>query len=163
MISVKTTVKEIKKQAQGLDDLANATKYLQSHMAMVGVPQESNSTNGSGNITNAELLFIHDHGSPKRGIPARPVLEPAIDGVQDQISEMLMEAMKAALDGSEGGAASALEKAGQYGENAAKAYFTGANGWTPLKEATIKEKGSSQPLIDTGSMRSSITHVIEEI
>lgn len=31
----------------------------------------------------------------------------------------------------------------------------------PLSEATIKRKGSSVPLIDTGQLRSSITHVVE--
>lgn len=34
--------------------------------------------------------------------------------------------------------------------------------WPPLKPETIKRKRSSKPLIDTGRLRNSITHKIEE-
>ena len=34
---------------------------------------------GAGAVNNAELLFIHTKGSPLRKIPARPVLQPAVE------------------------------------------------------------------------------------
>lgn len=34
--------------------------------------------------------------------------------------------------------------------------------WPPLKPETVKRKKSSKPLIDTGRLRNSITHKIEE-
>lgn len=33
--------------------------------------------------------------------------------------------------------------------------------WPPLKPETVKRKGSSKPLIDTGKLRNSITHKVE--
>lgn len=153
---------ELKEKGKGLADLSKATNYLKNHQAMVGIPEGGGSHKG---INNAQLLFIHTNGSPKRSIPARPVIEPAIEqsDVQQQIASMLGEAITATLDGNTGGVESSLDKAGQYGENAVKAYFTGANGWAPNKPATIKRKGSSRPLIDTGALRQAITHVVKEI
>ena len=33
--------------------------------------------------------------------------------------------------------------------------------WPPLKESTVKRKGHSKPLIETGRLRASITHKVE--
>lgn len=157
--TVTTTVKEkVYKQI----DFGKAAKFMSSHQAMVGVPQESSGRAGA--VGNAELLYIHTNGSPAKGIPARPVVEPAIEqqAAQDQIAELLKEAAIAALDGNIGLARSNLDKAGQAGENAVKEYFTGGNDWAPNKAATIKAKGSDRPLIDTGALRQSITHVVRE-
>ena len=33
--------------------------------------------------------------------------------------------------------------------------------WPPLKESTVKRKGHSKPLIETGMLRASITHKVE--
>ncbi|RLI74767.1 hypothetical protein DRO97_05075 [Archaeoglobales archaeon] len=55
-----------------------------------------------------------------------------------------------------------LKKAGAFLEGAIKETITkGRPEWSPLKPETIKRKGSSKPLIDTGKLRASITHRIE--
>lgn len=158
-MKVSATVKEtVKKQI----DFGKATNFMRDHQAMVGIPQESGGR--AGGVGNAELLYIHTNGSPAKGIPARPVVEPAIEqpAVLDQIADLLMEAAVASLDGNIGLAKSNLDKAGLAGENATKEYFTGANDWTPNKPATIAAKGSDRPLIDTGALRQAITHVVKE-
>lgn len=71
---------------------------LKKHEVLVGVPQEKSSRQG-GKATNAELLFIHTNGSPARGIPARPVLKPAIADDKERIGEMLGKAVDAATSG----------------------------------------------------------------
>lgn len=153
---VTATVKEtIHKQI----DFGKAANFMAKNQAMVGIPQESSSRSGS--VSNAELMFIHTNGSPLKGIPARPVIEPAIEQNTERIAELLKSAAIAALDGNMSGAHSGLEKAGQHGENAVKEYFTSGN-LTPNKPATIKRKGSDRPLIDTGALRQSITHVVKE-
>lgn len=134
--------------------------YLKKQQVMVGIPDGGGGREGG--ISNADLLFIHTNGSPRNGIPARPVIEPAIEYGENKtmIADQLSEAGKAAFDRNRSGIDSALDAAGQLGENASKEWFTNsANGWAANKPATIKRKGSSAPLIDTGSMRGAITHV----
>lgn len=144
-----------------LKAIKEAVKELKKHDVLVGIPQEKASREGSGKVTNAELLFIHTNGSPAKGIPARPVLQPAIENDKERVGEMLGKAIDAATSGKKEEIVPALEKAGQYGENICKAWFTNeANGWEPNSEETKKRKKSSRPLIDTGQMRKSITHVI---
>jgi len=56
-----------------------------------------------------------------------------------------------------------LRKAGVFLEGAIKQKITqGDPSWPPLKPETIKRKGSSKPLIDTGKLRASITHKVED-
>jgi hypothetical protein len=127
---------------------------------VVGIPQRSKSR-GRGKINNAELLFIHTNGSPVRNIPPRPVIEPSIEANQEYIAAQLAVAAKAALDNDPDGVMQAMNRAGQVAANGAKQwFFDRRNGWKPLSPATIRAKGSSQPLIDTGSMRRAITYVV---
>ena len=61
------------------------------------------------------------------------------------------------------GSLAQLDKAGLQGENAAKGWFTNPkNNWAVNSQTTIDRKGSDRPLIDTGEMRKSITHVMRE-
>lgn len=128
----------------------------------VGIPS-SNNSRGDGKVGNAELLFIHTNGSALNHIPARPVLEPAITQpkTQELIAKQLSAVVTDILAIKPEAAEQDLEKAGLIAENAAKRWFTDpSNGWAPNAPATIARKGSSKPLIDTGEMRRSITHVV---
>lgn len=111
----------------------------------------------------AHSLYIQEHGSPLWQIPPRPVLEPAIEDKKAPIAKQLREAAKAAFDGNMQGAENRLHMAGMVAENAAKGWFEDPkNGWPPNSPKTIARKGSDSPMIDTGEMRKSITHVIRE-
>lgn len=145
----------------GLKAIREAVNELKKHEVLVGIPQEKSSRQGEV-VTNAELLFIHTNGSPAKGIPARPVLEPAIEANKERVAEMLGKAIDVATSGKKEEVVPALERAGQYGENICKGWFTNtANGWKPNSPETIERKGSSRPLIDTGEMRKSITHIVK--
>ena len=118
-----------------------------------------------GDVTNAELLFIHTHGSPINKIPARPVLQPAInaDGNRQKIAAEINGSIRLSLAGDSEGARKKMLRAALAGQNAARGWFTdGRNGWAPNKPATIARKGSDRPLIDTGAMRNSIVGVVRE-
>lgn len=57
----------------------------------------------------------------------------------------------------------ALRRGGSDLEGAIKDTISDGRGeWPALQPKTIARKGSSRPLIDTGALRSSITHVVEE-
>jgi hypothetical protein len=131
---------------------------------LVGIPQ-ANSSRKDGKINNAELLYILSRGSVLQKIPARPVLEPAIQAPDNKrnVSAELKLAAQGVLEGRPEDASLHLDLAGQVGENAAKRWFTDPrNAWQGNAPSTIKQKGSDRPLIDTGEMRRAITHVVEE-
>lgn len=119
----------------------------------------------SEDVNNAELLWIFSKGSPLRGIPARPVLEPAIaaDGNKQKIGRELATAASGAMHGDDAAEQNGLNRAGMAGQNAAKAWFTDPrNGWAPNAESTVQQKGSDRPGIDTDAMRNAITYVTRE-
>ena len=116
-----------------------------------------------GDVTNAELLFIHTKGSPINHIPARPVLQPAIEANKDSINHEINASIKASLAGDKALAQKKMMRAALAGQNAARRWFTDPrNGWAPNTPGTIKAKGSDQPLIDTGALRASIVGVVRE-
>ena len=114
-------------------------------------------------ITNAELMFIQSKGSPIRGIPARPVIEPSIVANGAAISRELLLAAHATLHDEPAAATDFLKRAGLAAQVGAQKFFTDANnGLTPNAASTIKAKGSDRPLIDTGALRAAITFVVDE-
>jgi hypothetical protein len=116
-------------------------------------------------INNAALLYIFTNGSPIKHIPARPVIEPAIEDEQNSalICELLEKAAGAALDGKPEQVERYLKLAGQLAENLVRAWFVNPrNGWAPNAPSTIRRKGSSKPGIDFGEMRKSITSQVVE-
>lgn len=147
-----------------MKEFAEKMALLKSEDVLVGIPQKNASRKELGEkINNAELLFIHTNGSPKQNIPPRPVIEPAINNKQTKLTimEHFKIAVVAALEGNEQVFHNELAIAGMIAQNAARDWFTNpANGWAPNTPATIKAKGSSRPLIDTGEMRKSIIYVV---
>jgi hypothetical protein len=104
-------------------------------------------------------MYLHEHGSFAYQVPARPIIEPAIEDAKASIGKLLIQAAKSAMNGQP--FASDLQNAGIYASNEVKGWFTNAkNGWPPNSESTIKRKKSSKPLIDTGALRQSITYIV---
>lgn len=157
----------IKSEGKGLDDLKKRLEFLKHHKLMIGIPEKESARQG-GDITNVALAFIHTNGSPRRGIPPRPFLEPGLvtTGALDRISTLMGEAVRAAANGQQSEAMAILKAAGQVGENSVRAYISA--GISPglaesTKKAKAKKKSTSPvPLIDTGELLKSITYVIQE-
>lgn len=100
-----------------------------------------------------------------RHIPARPVLEPAVeaDGNRQAIASELSASVKANLAGNGQRALNKMKRAALAGQNAARNFFTDPrNHWVPNAPSTIKAKGSDRPLIDTGALRAAIVGVVKE-
>lgn len=137
-------------------------KAIQDVAVLVGIPQAANGRNGEP-IGNASLLYILSNGSPARGIPATPVIEPAIvaDGNREIIAEELKLGAQAQLNDDAEAALVHFKRAGSAGVTASKSWFTDPrNGWPPNRPATIKRKGSDRRNIDTGDLRKKITYVM---
>lgn len=159
------------------EQIRRAVDMMNSLALYVGIPEGSGG--GSGGLNNVQLAYLMSQGSPVNKMPARPFIEPAIEqeDVLNNISEQFARAFDAAMQGDMNGVYAALSNAGIYGSNAVKEYMgSGAlapnapitinGGWmrnkVSGKPVHVKGKGSSAPLIDTGSLRSSVTYVIKE-
>lgn len=151
-----------------LPEMEKGLKQLADFEVLVGIPEEKTDREevpDIGPVTNAELAFIHTHGSPMRNIPPRPIIEPAIEDSENSkaISEDLKLAIQAALDGDRAKTISQLNKAGISAQNAVRDWFTNPrNNWAPNSPRTIAKKKSDRPLIDTGQLRKAISYVVRK-
>ena len=107
----------------------------------------------------AYLHFIGLHLSPattKITIPERSFLRSWVDQNRKKIKKVTLDLYKKVLDGNLGGK-QALALLGAYAEGGIKKQITNLD--KPENHPfTVKQKGSSSPLIATGGMRSAIHH-----
>ncbi len=100
-------------------------------------------------LTLAQLGMVHEYGVPGR-IEARPFLNPAIENNRAQLQALNRELLLKVLH-DEMPKSVALGKLGAVGQaliqKQIRLTLTPEN-----KESTIRRKGSSHPLIDTGQM-----------
>ena len=143
-------------------DLSNADLvYIHTHGVRPGpVRGEMQKDINKGKKYSVALqMYIHEHGSFAYQVPARPIIEPAIENSQKDIGELLGRAAKAATEGKD--TQQALEDVGQEAQQDVQNWFTDPkNGWAANSPTTVKAKGSDKPLIDTGALRDAITFVI---
>lgn len=115
------------------------------------------------NYQAATELYLRSAGSMAYQIPPRPVIEPAIEAPDNKaaITEELKDALAAQLDGKRALAVTHMKRAGFEGQNRVKGWWDDPrNRWKPNAPSTIKRKGSSKPLLDSGQLRNSIVWVL---
>jgi hypothetical protein len=152
----------VTRKGDSIRDLKQRLEVLQNTDLLIGIPAASAGRKGKP-VSNAQLLFIHTYGSPLRNIPARPVLQPAINANWNLIGPIVQDAARKAMLKDVQGAMQTLRRAGLTASNAAKRWFTDSrNGWAPNAPSTIRRKGSDRPLVDTGQMRRSITYILRQ-
>lgn len=112
-------------------------------------------------ITNAELMFIHENGSPLHHIPARPVLQMTLDYAnanlyQDSIDKALYAFVSSGFDEKE--LEKELNKLCLKMQNYARKLIYDNNGaLVDNAPSTIRRKGFNHPLFVTGQLARSIT------
>ncbi len=154
--------------SRGDEEMNNAQlAFIHTHGARAAsMREEMAETMEQGSpYSTAHQMYVTAHGSPLYHIPPRPIIEPAIEAEDNKeaIAGELKEAAKAVLDEKPDAVKAHLNRAGMLGANAARDWFEDPrNGWPPNAPATIKQKGSDKPLIDTGELRKSITYVVKE-
>lgn len=152
-------------------DLAKSKEILDSlskYRIVIGVVSKETTREGQTTdiitkqtigITNAELMFIHENGSPMRNVPSRPVLQYTIEWAQENLDEVLNECIEGVF---EGWTQSQVEKHLKIFcmrmENYARdMIYQRDSRLEPNKPGTISAKGSDLPLFDTGQLARSIT------
>lgn len=162
-----------------IDQLQNILKNINTmskKYVAVGVPSETSPrtepdpvTGKSQFITNAELAYIHNYGSPVKGIPARPFLEPGIEKAQPRITSILKKYTVAAIN-NPSLIVKGLRSAGSIAEKSIQGIIRTSEGFQPLKPVTLalrKKQTKSgvkgtKPLVRTGALLASIKYVIRD-
>jgi len=153
------------------DDVARLMQTIRAMTGggdvLVGIPSEEDARSDSP-IGNAAIGYIQEKGSSKQGIPARPFLEPGVAKVAKRCADVIGQGAATALtDMNPQAILTAKNKAGLIAQNSVKATITSGEGFETLAASTLaarKRRGVSRtkPLIDTGSLRNSITYVIRK-
>ena len=155
-VTVTKLLDRANKIQQAMEEVSYTSVYI-------GIPVEESSRPDEGEpINNAELAYIHEHGSPINNIPPRPFLKPSIKKNLATVEVLQKQMIKAALKGDKEGVKRSAELLGMHSRNNAKKYITAGTNLTPNKPATIKRKGSDKPLIDTGALLNSISYVVDD-
>ena len=112
-------------------------------------------------MTNAEILFVNENGSPINHVPARPVLDMTIRWVNDSglLDRTLEKCIKIWLEsGKEDMVDKEINKMCLKIQNYARNIIYSNDGrLTPNAPSTIRKKGDNHPLFDTGQLARSIT------
>lgn len=153
----KGSVKDIDK---GWKHIMKVVPALEGAVVSVGVIQgKSTNENADDSLTAAGLAAVHEFGSEKRNIPERSFLRSTIRENKDRYFEIL-EKIADNIMVKKKSPKQQLGKLGLLAENDVKKKIVDLKD-PPLKAATIARKGSSNPLIDKGHMKDSITHKVE--
>lgn len=152
----------VKATGVGLLDILEATKALSQTDVLVGVPHGEERTDG--NLTNAEIGYLLENGSPAMNLPPRPHLIPGVEAVQDFVSQQLFKAIDSALEGNQNKMYFYLGSAGMKATMSVKRVINSGEftALAPLTIAKRKARGrkSEKPLVDTGQYRNSHTYII---
>jgi len=149
--------------------LVKGINKLLSSRLYVGIPSENSARDDDSGVTNAQLGWINEKGSPLQNIPARPFLAPGVASVKNDIIAALKKIGSEALSTKENKEArvqQGLTALGLHVAGAVQEYMSDPGHFEPLAEATIearKRKGMVAPfapLKETGQMWRSIKPVI---
>lgn len=121
----------------------------------VGVLQDAPSSSA---LPLASIAAVQEYGSQDGSIPARPFLAMALQKNQKTLNKLQDKSLDAVLSG-KSTIAKGLTVLGEAHTAQVKQGFTELQ-FTPLKASTIKQKGSTRPLIDTGLLRRSIAYKV---
>ncbi len=142
---------------------------LSEYVILIGVVQKDTTRKkvvASVGLTNAELMFIHENGSPMRHIPARPVLEMTIKHTVDEMfDETLNTCVEGILEGwSQTDVEKELKKLCMRMETYARKIIYDNDGrLAPNAPSVAAKKKGNHPLFDTGQLARSITCELSKV
>ena len=109
------------------------------------------------NIDVVKVAATNQYGTDK--IPSRPFMSMSADVMQDRNADTFVKyAIEFIHNG--GGVSEVFEKIGKLCSQIIREVI-GNGDYVPLSPVTIARKGSSQPLIDTGTMKRSVEYEIK--
>lgn len=150
-----------------LENISNYIDTLPQYSIDIGVISETTTRKKEKTgLTNAELLFIHENGSPLQNIPARPVLDMTVNYTKQNLFDgAVRKALLSYLNNNfdKEYLEKELKKLGLKMENYARELIYSNDGrLAPNSPSVIKKKGGNHPLFDTGQLARSITSRVIE-
>lgn len=143
---------------------ANLSLAKNSHAA-VGYPSEDPKTKSQhdsiSGMSNVQVALANELGSApgvRPVVPARPFMKRTFDREKAQFLKTLRDLGILILEGKMSTKV-ALERIGRMAQSEVQRSFTEET-WTPNAPMTIAAKGSSQPLIDKGTLRNSVSYKV---
>jgi hypothetical protein len=131
-------------------------------MGQVNVGVQANAGTNSEGVDLVDIAVTMEFGTEDGTIEPRPFIRGTFEAKRDELATMQIRIAKAVLAGKIT-ADQADQLLGQWGAAAVKSYVKdGASPFVPLKDSTIKAKGSSRPLVDTGQLINSVTYVVDK-
>ena len=159
---------------KGMKDILAEIQNLKSMCVKVGVTDDVGAeSHGDGGPTLAQIATWNElgvlarrrrvkatepHGDGKWFIPPRPFVRGFADNKREEIADTLAKLMKL-VSGGKLNAEDAIAKLGIYGQSGVRKYLRDGS-FAPNADSTIARKGSSKPLINTGTLRNSIRYQV---
>ena len=160
---------DIYQSINDIEERANRVLDLSKYALEIGVFSSKSDRKKKNDITNAELLFIHENGSPLRNLPSRPVLRMAC---QYAIFDLIPTTVKKLHDMNYRSKQPLTDKqikvelermAIRLQNYCRKLIYKNDGTLAANAPSVIKKKGSNHPLFDTGRLARSITCRLIEI
>ena len=143
-------------------DMADRLDQMKKKAVFVGLPNEKvgGKIYGDGR-TILQNGATHEYGAPQQGIPERSFLRTPFHTKRKEMNTAIAAQFESVINGKRD-VDVGLGRVGLVATNISKGAFTSAGygEWPDITDATKKRKGSSQILIDTNILSSSITHVL---
>lgn len=157
MISADVTILNRQKIEDAMKKLAKRMEEI-DQVVLVGVPK------GAGvyedGLTIATIAAVNEFGSADGHVPARPFLRTAVEEGSQEYLKLIEKELPDIAEGKHP-MSRLLNRLGILAVgHVQKKIVEGP--FTPNAPSTIRAKGSSSPLIDTGALRQSINYVIAD-
>ena len=135
-------------------------QQFKDSVVKAGILAKDGSQNHSEGITVFQIGMIHEFGAPEKNIPRRSFIRVPIENNIKEITKLIENNHKLVSENSMS-AKVALDRIGLKAQNTIKKSFRD-NDWKANSRATVKRKGSSRPLINTGQLVGSISYIVEK-
>ena len=135
-------------------------QQFKDSVVKAGILAKDGSNNHSEGITVFQIGMIHEFGAPEKNIPRRSFIRVPIENNIKEITKLIENNHKLVSENSMS-AKVALDRIGLKAQNPIKKSFRDID-WKANSRATVKRKGSSRPLIDTGQLVGSISYIVEK-
>ena len=144
---------------KGLAEIRKQIASLSRLGIKAGIVEGSGSQDG---VNIAQYAAWNEYGVPGKkklwAIPPRPFIRGWVENNAEQIKATQERLLKRVSEGKMD-AETAIKRLGEFARSGIKRYIRDGN-FTPNADITKRRKGSSQPLIDTGTMRNSVSYEI---
>ncbi|GHU34507.1 hypothetical protein FACS1894172_14880 [Spirochaetia bacterium] len=141
---------------KGLKSILAQTKAFKNSCVKVGITEDVGGKTNGGDATVAQYAAWNEMGTDR--IPSRPFIRDWVDGNRERITQTMQSLFRYVQDGIMP-ADVALGRLGQFGQSGIQSYIITGD-FEENATSTKKRKGSSKPLIDTGTLRNNIRYQI---